>query len=88
MKRRKRGSLPIISERFLRITGTSAAKWAKRYGIKAFTYPCIVCGRPCTTSIPFAVSPSYRGLIAPVCECGHPTPPYSIVCITGTFFKG
>ncbi len=72
-------------ERFVRILGMSDAevdRWAKRHGLEPFTHPCYVCDRPCTTSIPFVVQRTgYRlhGLIAPVCECGHPTPPYEIV---------
>lgn len=67
---------------FLRVLGADPERWAKRYGIAPFTHPCTGCGAPSTTSIPFA-SVDHRGLIALVCACKHPTPPYALVRADG-----
>jgi hypothetical protein len=63
---------------FLRVYGTDPARWALRHGLQPFTHPCIDCGAPRTTSIPF-VSGEYRGLVAETCACGNDLPPYCIV---------
>lgn len=65
-------------DKFLLLHGACPCKWAKRWGIEPFTTECYRCGAPATSSIPFAAG-SLRGLIAPVCTCGHPTPPYCVV---------
>lgn len=67
---------------FLLVLGADPERWARRYGIAPFTHPCAGCGASCTTSIPFAAG-DHRGLIAPVCACGHPTPPYALVRADG-----
>ena len=43
--------------------------WSQRYGIKPKTRPCLKCKREFTTTIPIATK-GYRGLQAPVHECG------------------
>jgi hypothetical protein len=63
---------------WLVVHGYDAARWAKRYDIQPFTHPCYKCNAPTTTSIAFA-SGKCRGLAAPQCACGHPSPPYCIV---------
>ena len=71
--------------RFMLVLGADPVKWAKRYDILPFTHPCSRCGAQTTTSIAFA-SGNCRGLIAPQCECGHPSPPYCIVGDWGQLF--
>lgn len=63
--------------------GVDPVEWAARYGLDAFTAECYRCNAPCTTTLPFADG-NLRGLVAPVCPCGHPTPPYCLVAIGGT----
>lgn len=60
------------------IYGISQEAWTKRWGVEPFTIACYACERPITTLIPF-VQGTLRGLIAPVCVCGDPFPPYAIV---------
>jgi len=67
---------------FLLVLGADPERWAKRYGIAPFTAGCAGCEAPSTTSIPFAAG-AHRGLIAPVCTCKHPTPPYALVRADG-----
>jgi hypothetical protein len=62
----------------LTVYGVTAEAWSKRYGMVPFTHPCFKCGAPATTTIPFARG-TLRGLRAPLCACGHPTPPYVMV---------
>lgn len=60
------------------VHGVTVEEWTKRWGVEPFTHPCYVCQRPCTTTLPF-MQGTLAGLQAPVCECGHPTPPYAFV---------
>ncbi len=64
------------------VHGYPIDKWERRFGIDRFTAPCYKCDAPCETTIPF-VYDELRGLIAPVCACGHPNPPYCIVRVGG-----
>lgn len=64
--------------KFLIVHGVTAEEWSERYGLDPFTHPCCICGAPQTTSLPFAKG-QLRGLVAPVCECGHPNPPFCVV---------
>lgn len=69
----------INRAKILRVLGQDPDRWAARYElIPVVDQPCFKCGQLQTTSIPFAVG-RCRGLIAPVCECGHPYPPYCAV---------
>jgi hypothetical protein len=68
--------------RFLVAHGVDPVQWAARYGLEPFTHPCYRCNEPATTSIPFALA-TLRGLAAPECACGHPTPPYCVVSTVG-----
>lgn len=77
----KARGLPVRAT-FLLILNADPDRWAKRYGIAPFTQPCARCGAPSATSIPFAAGDN-RGLIAPVCACKHPTPPYALVRADG-----
>lgn len=61
----------------LAVLGIEADAWGQRHGIEAFTAPCDECGRPLTTSVPFAWG-ERRGLVAPACECGNTHTPYCI----------
>ena len=58
--------------------GVDPKLWAKRYDLEPFSYPCYKCGKMTETTIPF-VQGTMRGLVAPICNCGHPTPPYCMV---------
>jgi len=79
MKRTKRGlDNDFNRARFLVAHGADPVVWAKRHGIESFSTPCCVCGAVQTTSLPFA-SGQLRGLVAPMCACGHPNPPYCVV---------
>jgi hypothetical protein len=68
--------------RRLIIHGADPVKWARRYGIQAFTADCYGCGAARECTLPFAQG-KLRGLIAPVCECGKANPPYCMVSATG-----
>jgi hypothetical protein len=68
----------LIANRKLIVHGVTGEAWAKRYGIVPFTRPCIGCGQPMTTSVPFAQG-QLRGLVAPRCSCGNPNQPYCVV---------
>lgn len=68
--------------RFLRIFGIDAKEFARKHGIIPFEADCYRCGAKQEPTIPFAYD-EFRGLIAPVCTCGHPTPPYCIVRVDG-----
>lgn len=72
----------IDRRRFLFVHGVSAEEWARRYDIAPFTHPCHDCGRPLTTSRPFAAG-KMRGLAAPPCECGLEETPYCAVGARG-----
>lgn len=65
--------------------GVTTEQWIARYGIEPFTHPCARCRKSSTTTIPFAQGPR-RGLMAPQCLCGYPTPPYCIIRATGDLF--
>lgn len=67
--------------------GFNPLRWAKRWGLKPFTYPCFKCGDAATTTIPFACN-DLRGLIAPTCRCGHDRPPYCVVRTEGDLLEG
>lgn len=58
--------------------GVDPVRWARRWGIEPFTFPCSQCERDLTTSIPFAVG-ALRGLVAPRCACGNYLTPYAVV---------
>lgn len=60
------------------VLGVSAERWTRRWGVLPFTHPCIDCGRPRTTSIPF-VQGNLRGLRAPTCACGNDQHPFGLV---------
>lgn len=60
------------------VHGVTAEEWTARYGIDAFTWPCSECGRPLTTTIPFAQG-TLRGLAAPTCVCGNERTPFGLV---------
>lgn len=60
------------------ILGISVERWARRWSLHAFTHPCIDCGAPRTTSIPF-VQGTLRGLRAPTCTCGNGQGPFCLV---------
>ena len=62
----------------LMVHGVTAAHWTRRYGVEPFTAPCQDCGRPLTTTIPFAQGP-LRGLKAPQCVCGQNSAPYALL---------
>jgi hypothetical protein len=64
--------------KMLLVLGVSAEEWADRYDLEPFESPCYKCGKMHTTDRPFAYE-DQRGLMAPQCECGHPTPPYCVV---------
>jgi hypothetical protein len=74
MARRREPSIPPR----LICYGVDPKRWAKRYDLQPFSFPCYKCGRMGETTIPF-VQGTMRGLTAPVCKCGHPTPPYCMV---------
>lgn len=59
----------------LYVHGISAQEWTRRFGIEPFSYPCYVCARVLTTTLPF-VQGSLRGLQAPPCECGDTQTPF------------
>ena len=61
----------------LYVIGVSAEAWTRRYGVVPFSFPC-VCGRMCTTTMPFAQG-EYRGLQAPPCACGNALTPFAMV---------
>lgn len=71
----------IDRSKILVVHGVTAEEWSKRWGIDIDDLepiPCIVCGTIQEVNIPFVVG-QLRGLKAPQCDCGHPTPPYCIV---------
>lgn len=65
------------------VYGVTTEAWAKRYGLRPFSYPC-VCGFERKSEIPFA-SGRVRGLAAPKCSaCGHEAgAPYCVVAAPG-----
>ncbi len=63
---------------WLFVHGLDPAKWARRFGIEPFAYPCSLCGALLTTSLPFLVG-ALRGLVAPPCACGNELTPYAVV---------
>jgi hypothetical protein len=65
-------------ERFLVVHGESPKKWAERFGLTREEFPCAACGKVLPLNIPFAHG-KYRGLMAPVCQCGYTRTPYSLV---------
>lgn len=68
----------INPERFLFVLGGDPVRWAARYDIEPFSFPCKECGVKLTTSIPFVCGP-LRGLMAPTCRCGNQRTPYAVV---------
>ena len=64
--------------RFLILHGFNAESFARRHGIEPFSLPCFECGRELRTTLPF-ICGSLRGLISPICECGHNSPPFCMV---------
>jgi hypothetical protein len=64
---------------------TDPSEWAERYGLEPFATPCPRCDVLHVTERPFAQG-RLRGLMAPQCECGHPTPPYCAVAVDGDLF--
>lgn len=62
----------------LYVHGVTAEAWSARWGLESFTHPCSECGRPCTTTLPFAQG-ALRGLASPPCECGNARTPYELV---------
>lgn len=65
----------------LRLLGASerfVAAWAERHSVEPFSHPCEGCGAERTTTVPFAWG-VWRGLVAPLCPCGHPRP---IFCVS------
>jgi hypothetical protein len=64
--------------RFLRVLGADPTKWAERYDLEPFSYPCGECGKVLATTVPFAYG-QLRGLMAPRCECGNVGTPYCLV---------
>lgn len=69
----------IARKGWLLVPGADPVAWAKRHGLEPPTdLACFACGAPQTLSVPFAWR-NLRGLVAPACECGHPTPPYCVV---------
>lgn len=71
--------------RFLIVLGADPARWAKRYDIEPYSGTCR-CGRPVTTTIPFARG-VLRGLIAPWCPCGSVSRPYCVVSASGDLIE-
>lgn len=67
---------------FLRIYGISIERWAMRHDLELYTRPCSRCGALLETSIPFATG-TFRGLVAPACECGNENTPYVLVRADG-----
>ncbi len=72
----------IFANHFLTVHGVDCLTWAARYKIMPFTHPCSDCGRPRTTSVPFACGP-LRGLMAPPCACGTKSHCYCVVRADG-----
>jgi hypothetical protein len=68
----------VNRKRFLRVLGTTAEDWARRYEIIPVEHPCGVCGAPCKTTLPFAIG-ELRGLMSPPCKCGNKKTPYCLV---------
>ncbi len=60
------------------VYGVTQEEWTRRFGVQPFSYPCYVCGRLLTTTIPFAQG-TLRGLQAPTCECGDEKTPFALV---------
>lgn len=73
VKRRSRSGAPRLF-----VHGVTVEAWTKRWGLQPFSAPCYKCKRTCTTTLPF-VQGTLIGLQAPPCECGHPTPPFSLM---------
>ncbi len=72
----------IRRDRILIPVGTSTAAWMDRWGLEKFEVPCSQCGTTRELTIPFAQG-DYRGLIAPVCQCGTEDRPYCFVRANG-----
>lgn len=65
---------------FLIVHGADPVRWAKRHNLVPFTAACFKCNAPCSTTLPLVSGPM-RGLIAPLCSCGHPYPPYCLALV-------
>ncbi len=69
----------VDRKRFLIVHGVSTEAWAKRWGLRIpVSYPCHDCGKERVATIPFAVE-TFRGLVAPTCECGNEFGPYCVI---------
>ena len=75
-------STAISRENWIRFPFVDPISWARRHGIEPAFADCYRCGTELHTCIPFACG-EYRGLVAPMCSCGHPTPPYCLVRADG-----
>lgn len=59
------------------VAGVDPDRWARRHGLEPWSCPCERCGTVLTTTVPFAWG-CWRGLVAPLCACGHPRPPFCV----------
>lgn len=64
--------------RWLIAYGVDPVRWARRWGIEPFSYPCSLCGVELATTLPFVVG-DLRGLVAPPCTCGNQRTPYAVI---------
>jgi hypothetical protein len=69
-------------EHFIHFPFVDPVSWARRYGIEPASADCYRCGAETHTCIAIACG-ELRGLIAPLCSCGHPNPPYCLVRANG-----
>lgn len=65
-------------ERFLAVYNVNVEAWADRYGIEAFSVPCVSCGLEVETTIAIAYG-DLRGLAASTCNCGSTAEHYCFV---------
>lgn len=82
MKKRSHLSGAFTRSRWLFVHGVTTAEWCERWDLEPYTRECGECGRPCTTTEPFAVG-ELRGLASPPCECGNVNTPYCLVRARG-----
>lgn len=59
------------------VAGVDPDRWARRHGLEPWSCPCERCGTVLTTTVPFAWG-CWRGLVAPLCACGHTRPPFCV----------
>lgn len=69
-------------EHFIHFPFVEPGSWASRHGIEPAFADCYRCGTETHTCIAIAIG-DLRGLIAPLCSCGHPNPPYCLVRADG-----